>query len=265
MFGRPAAAYRLGGAAAGHWPDWARPQLAAAVELAAAAPDRISVAALLYRDWFHPVTAAAPLAPGIPLAGLYRAAHAGSGQRVRRGGLSVVARNDVVRPNGWWRTWSDEWTPLPSRPGSVRLFLTPRPDRLAAFVTTVTARLAAERGPWSLACTTNPKRITRIGSAVVDLPDPATLPRDLLTELRPFLLPVTPPLCLPVDAGVGAAEHPHTGMTFGEHRCHIVALGLRHPSATRDPLRKLAAVFRAHGIEPSEPYRTSAGGCAVQA
>ena len=43
-------------------------------------------------------------------------------------------------------------------------------------------------------------------------------------------------------------------MTFGEHRCHLITLALRHPSGARDPLRSIAAVFAAHGLDPAAPY-----------
>ncbi len=254
---RPAAAARVGGAAAGPWPSWARAQLDAAVAIAESATDRMSVAGLLYREWFNPVAGDVDLLPAQrPLAGLYRAAHAGSATRIRRGGVSVVARHDVIRAGGWWRTWGEDWTPPRSRPGSVRLLLTPRPDRLADFVSTVTGRLIHERGPWSLACAIDPRRIARAGCAVLDLPSLDAVPAGLVAELTPLLRPVAPPLCLPLAAGVGAAEYPDNGMTFGEHRCHLVALALRHPSSARNPLRAVAAVFTAHGIDPAQPHRS---------
>ncbi len=252
---RPAAAQHLGGAAAGPWPTWAVPQLEAAVALAAAAPDLMSVAALLYRHWFNPLAGPVDLGDRGPLAGVYRNAHAGSRSRRRADGVSVVSRHDVVRVGGWWRTWGDYWTPPRSRPGSVRLLLTPAPDRLADFVATVTGRLLPGRLPWSLGCATDPRRIARCGSAVLDLPHLDAIPAGLLDELEPLLQPVTPPLCLPVAPGVGAAEYPDNGMTFGEHRCHLVALALRHPSSERHPLRAIAAVFAAHGLDPAHPYR----------
>lgn len=254
---RPAAERILRGSAAGPWPDWAAAQLGAAVTLAESASDRMSVAGLLYRDWFNPVAGDIDTLPNRrPLAGLYRAAHAGSGTRVRRGGVTVVARHDVIRAGGWWRTWGDDWTPPRSRPGSVRLLLTPRPDLLAEFVATVTGRMLHERGPWSLACAIDPRRIARYGCAVLDLPSMDAVPGGLLDELTPLLRPVAPPLCLPLATGVGAAERPDNGMTFGEHRCHLVALALRHPSSGRDPLRAVAAVFNAHGIDPAQPHRS---------
>ncbi|HZC70508.1 MAG TPA: T3SS effector HopA1 family protein [Jatrophihabitans sp.] len=254
---RPAADDALRGSAAGPWPAWAGAQLSAAVAIAESASDRMSVAALLYREWFNPIAGEIDGLPANrPLAGVYRTAHAGSTTRVRSGGVSVVGRHDVIRTGGWWRTWGEDWTPPRSRPGSVRLMLTPRPDRLAEFVTTVTGRLLDECGPWSLACAVDPRRIARVGCAVLDLQSVDAVPSDLLDELTPLLRPIAPPLCLPLAAGVGAAEYPDNGMTFGEHRCHLVALALRHPSSARNPLRAVAAVFAAHGLDPTQPHQS---------
>jgi hypothetical protein len=91
---------------------------------------------------------------------------------------------------------------------------------------------------------------------VLDLPSLDALPAGLVDDLTPLVRPVAPPLCLPLAAGVGAAEYPDNGMTFGEHRCHLVALALRHPSSARNPLRAVAAVFNAHGIDPAQPHRS---------
>ena len=255
---RPAAATQVGGAAAGPWawPSWAREQLDAAVALAAEVPDRMSVAGLLYRDWFNPVAGPAPTPDaGRPLAGLYRSAHAGSARRHQLDGWPVVRRHDVIRADRWWRTWGARWTPPRTRPGSVRLMLTPRADRLADFVATVTGHLLDDPRPWSLACATEPRRIARYGSAVLDLAGLDAVPPGLLADLAPVLRPVIPPLCLPLAPGVGGAEYPDNGMTFGEHRCHLVALALRHPVSERDPLRAIAAVFAAHGLDPAHPHR----------
>jgi hypothetical protein len=216
----------------------------------------MSVAGLLYRSWFTPELGDGVGSPTqLPLAGLFRASHAGSRTRVQRGSLSVVARQDVLRAGGWWRTWGEHWTPV-GRRESVRLLLTPRADALAEFVATVTGLLLATRVPWSLACATDPRRIARSGCAVLDLPNLDAVPDDLLAALAPLLRPVTPPLCLPVAPGVGAAEYPDNEMTFGEHRCHLVALGLRHRRRARDPLSSIASVFAAYGIDPATPHRS---------
>lgn len=251
---RPAAV-QLGGAAAGVWPSWAYEQLQHAIALAADAPDSTSIARLLYRNWFNPAVAdAAALRRAMPFAGVFRSAHAGSVLRVRSGGVSVVERFDLIGPDGWWRTWGQNWRPPRSRPGSVRLMLTPYPERLADLVRLITGTLLHAEQCWALGCATDPRRLARYGCAVLDLESADAVPTGLLASLQPLLRPVTPPLCLPLAQGVGLAEYPDNGMTFGEHRCHLVALGLRH-RADVDPLTSIAAVFNAHGLEPAVPYR----------
>lgn len=251
---RPAAGSTTGDTAAGLWPTWAREQLDRAVSIAGAAAGHTSVARLLHREWFTARVAELRPVPR-PLAGVYRSAHAGTALRCRRSGVSVLGRYDLIGPDGWWRTWGEAWTPPRTRSGSLRLMLTPRPDRLGELVATVTGALLTARTPWSLGCATEPRRMARLGGAALDVASIDDLPGGLLDDLVPLLHPVTPPLCKPVAAGVGAADYPDNGMTFGEHRCHLVALGLRHPSAGRDPLGLIAAAFTAHGIDPARPHR----------
>lgn len=248
----------VGTAAADPWPSWARPQLLDAVELAGAAGERGRVAALLYREWFNPPLPGADLFRfRRPLAGMYRAAHAGTARRVRVNGMVLVDRHDVVGTDGWWRTWGEHWTPPRSRPGSIRVLLTPRPDRLAALVATVTDALLHSPEPWALACTTDLRRLRRVAPVVLDIRDLDALPAELLDRLLPMLRPVTPPLCLPVAPGMAIATYPDNGMAFGEHRCNLIATALRHPCSVDDPLRAIAAVFTAHGIDPAAPHRPS--------
>lgn len=250
---RPVAGSNTGDTAAGLWPTWAREQLDRAVTIAGAATGHTSVARLLHREWFTARVVELRPVPR-PLAGVYRSAHAGNALRSRRGELSVLGRYDLIGPDGWWRTWGESWTPPRTRPGSLRLMLTPRPDRLGELVATVTGALLKARTPWSLGCTTDPRRMARLGGAALDVGGLDDLPSGLLDDLAPMLHPVIPPLCEPVAAGVGAAEYPENGMTFGEHRCHLIALGLRHPSSGRDPLGLIAAAFTAHGIDPARPH-----------
>jgi hypothetical protein len=132
--------------------------------------------------------------------------------------------------------------------------LTPRIEELPELAAVVTGALLPSTIAWSFGCATRPLRLRRVGAAVLDVPSVSSLPAGLLDAMTPLLHPQAPPLTLPVTASVGLAEYPDNGMTFGEHRCHLVALGLRHPSAGSDPLTAVAAVFRAHGIDPARPY-----------
>jgi hypothetical protein len=240
------------------WPAWALPQLTAGIAVADRTPAGGSVAARLYRDWFNPplpeLDALPPFRYAMPLAGVYRAAHAGTGRRLSRDGVAVLDRHDVVGRDGWWRTWGSAWTPPRERRRGVRLVLSPRPDRLGVVVRTVTAALLDTDLPWSLACATSPRRVCRTGAVVLDVPCETALPAGLVPALSPALLPQRPPLCLPVGRGAALAGHPSNGMTFGEHRCHLIALALRRGAGARR-LSAIAEVFDAHGIDPAAPYR----------
>jgi hypothetical protein len=243
------------------WPDWAEPQLLDAVQIVRRARDRGErghLAAALYRDWFCPSVGRAGevLRAGRPLAGLYRNAHAGSALRRQDPELDTLRRHDVIGRDGWWRTWGEAWTPPRSRPGSVRLLLTPRPDQLGAVVRTVTGALLDSDRPWLLACATDPRRLRRTAGVVLDLADADDLPRATVDALVPLLRPVAPPLCLPIAPGIALAEFPDNGMTFGEHRCHLITVALRRPGADDAPLASIADVFSRHGIAPGQPYRS---------
>jgi hypothetical protein len=248
------------------WAPWAVPQLDEAAALVRRLTDERSnpsIAAELYREWFNPVIEpAGPMGVRRPAAGLYRAAHAGSRSRVLTDGVWVVERNDIVGRDGWWRTWNDAWLPTRSRAGALRVLFSPQatPEALGTFVGTVTAHLGDLRLPWLLACATDPRRLRRHAGAVLYLPGRDELPAgvlELVDAVRPVLASGTPPLCLRLADGAAVAEYPTNGMSFGEHRCHLVALALTTRSARRAPLLAIADVFAAHGIDPAAPHRSA--------
>jgi hypothetical protein len=245
--------------ATGAWPSWAVPQLRHAVELTeriAVRGERVALAPELYRTWFNPIVSRAIELgrPWVPLAGLYRGAHAGSTLRVLIDGLATVDRRDVIARDGWWRTWGAAWRPGKSRQHSVRIVMTPRPDALAEFVAAITAVLLDDPAPWLLACATDVRRLRRSGGAVLHLPDSSALTAEMIRAVAPHLRAVSPPLCLPVAPGMGLADNPDNGMSFGENRCHLIALALRDRGDRQAPLRLIADVFRSHGIDPARPY-----------
>jgi HopA1 effector protein family len=247
-------------AGAGPWPAWARAQLLEAVsfkERVGARGHGRALAAELYRGWYSAVVGRSVEfgRPNRPLVGTYRAAHAGSGSRILADGIALVDRHDAVGRDGWWRTWGDWWRPTDGRRHCVRVLLSPRPSAIAEFVGAVTAALLDASDPWLLACSTDLRRLSRSGSAVLYVPDVAALPAGLLALLRPLLLPTAPPLCLPIEPGAALAEFADNASSFGAHRCHLVSLALQRPAARLAPLETIADVFGCHGIDPAVPYR----------
>ena len=241
------------------WPAWARAQLAQAVQVADAyrsEPRPTTLAGELYHEWFTPPVVDAPRELlRRPLAGLYRQAHTGSTRRTDDEELPTIERRDAIGRDRWWRTWGAQWTPSRGRAGGLRTLFSPRLDALGDFVAAATSVLLEVDEPWLLACPTLPSRLRHSGSAVAYLPDDATLRAELVAALAAYLRSDTPPLCLPLAPGVALAEQPGNGMTFGEHRCHLVALAIEPSEGTTNPLRAIADVFGAHGIDPAEPYR----------
>lgn len=71
-------------------------------------------------------------------------------------------------------------------------------------------------------------------------------------------LPETIPLTSSVIPGVYYAEEPDNGMSFGQHRCHLIAQGLarcRPPVSMRDLAHAARAVFYEAGISWEQPWR----------
>src|ERR1700755_3261087 len=95
----------------GPWPGWARPQLLAAVELAAApaAGSGRTLAAELYDRWFSGAVAAEPKPTG-SLTRRYREAHAAR-TVIEVDGVAVLDRHHRIGADGWWRTWNTLWQP----------------------------------------------------------------------------------------------------------------------------------------------------------
>jgi hypothetical protein len=234
------------------WPQWAREQLLTAVSLAASARTERLLAAELYERWFagtvQPDTGDRPR----PLVGEYRRAHAGVATSIIDG-LPVLDRNDRIGRDGWWRTWNTTWRPRNTTP---RVLLTPHPDRADTLVGELTGRL--RDAPYVLACPTESARLAGSGAVVLYIPRLVSLTPDLMSTLAPLLRADSPPLCLPVAPGVAVAQYPDNGMTFGEHRCHLVAMALRS-AGDGAALSTIADVFSAHGVDPATPYRMARG------
>jgi hypothetical protein len=127
-------------------------------------------------------------------------------------------------------------------------------ESIEDFVAITTGVLLASDVPWLLACPTLPSRLRHSGSAVVYLAETDAIPGDLIPSLTSALRPDTPPLCLPLAPGASIAEQPSNGMTFGEHRCHLVALALGDLSRKQEPLRAIAGAFSSHGVDPARPH-----------
>jgi hypothetical protein len=79
----------------------------------------------------------------------------------------------------------------------------------------------------------------------------------LISEVQPFLASRAPLLTLHVTRGVGIAQNPPLGASFGEHRCRLVASAVRaHREAPLAEVKhQVQAAFWKAGVDPRRPYR----------
>ncbi len=126
------------------------------------------------------------------------------------------------------------------------------PHGALQFVRTSTALLNREGIPFRAKVVADPSHYGRHDSAVLylDSGEDCNLLEALLAELyrllEPLLEPGIPALTKALAPGVGWAEQPGSGDSFGWHRCGLIAQGLfqGHRDSSRSPEAALAAVER---------------------
>jgi len=118
------------------------------------------------------------------------------------------------------------------------------------------------RVPYRFKCPVDPRRFDRSDSGVLYLarrhaPTVLRLLRPLAGELAPLLRADTPLFTRTLLPGVGAADEPGDGQSFGQSRARLLAQALVDAGigAGVDARRAaLAARLRQHGIDPFRPY-----------
>ncbi len=100
-----------------------------------------------------------------------------------------------------------------------------------ALVRALTSRLNAETVPFRLKVANHPIRFDRCDAAVLYLPIEAfegvrAMLAHVAVTMASRLRPRTPAFTLALAPGVGLAESPATGESFGEHRCRLLADGI---------------------------------------
>lgn len=146
----------------------------------------------------------------------------------------------------------------------VRLYWNVIADGAAPLAGLLSRELAACGVPFVLKMVNAPAGFNRRDAAVLYVPDDglaATL--DVVArrhhDIAWALLPGVPALTKRIVHGVGAAEDPGNGESFGQHRCRLLAGALRDPAVRRSRgaerrAGKIAAYLLDAGVSPSAPY-----------
>jgi len=177
--------------------------------------------------------------------------------------LMVLDRRDSIGDDGWWRTWGATWDPHnPPTDLVVRIYFSLRTEHLARVTSEITSTLLDAAEPWLLKIALDATTLRRPDAAVLYLPveslnrlsDPLS---QVVRRLRPALRRAVPPLTHQVAPGVATAAEPADGLSFGEHRCGVIARALTSVRASWAPLSTIAAAFADAGVDPARPYRPS--------
>jgi hypothetical protein len=145
-----------------------------------------------------------------------------------------------------------------------RLYWHVRRDGAAALIAAASEILNREGLPFRLKVVNHARGFRRCDSAVlytrradrpVVLPLAAILRRRVASHMREAV----PALALKLAAGLGFAEDPGGGESYGSHRCRLIADAVvtAWRAGERSPERRLRCVeerFRAAGLDLSRPY-----------
>ncbi len=192
---------------------------------------------------------------------------AAPGKRCR---VRIPAEMRALLP-GFVVIWGDADVAEPEAiPWLVRCYWHLRPAGAARWVGVLTAGLNRRGIPFSLKTLSDPRSYRRADSGVLYL-EPEHYPaaraaiRRCHREVREELRPEVPRLTVRLAPGLGVAEGPAGGDSFGQHRCRLIAAavvrafetGRRSAAARADAV---AAAFRAAGLDPERPHLAPGSG-----
>lgn len=218
--------------------------------------------------------------------------HGEDGSRlvVERDGLKVWVGHDDVRteggaeptsgvavrvrlPNelrklspGFYMALGDEGIGAEASEPLVRLYWNLRPDGASQLIRRATAALNAEGVPFQMKVVNDPESYDRCDAGViyvrrVDYPLVRPLVELVYRDAAADLEPATPAFTKRLAPGLGLAEDPGGGVSFGTHRCRLLAEGIlrAHRRGFVTAADRSAAVevrFLEEGLDLDDPYRS---------
>jgi len=163
---------------------------------------------------------------------------------------------------GYYFAFGDAGGPLSLR--RVRFYWHLTPEGAIALLRHATPRLHRFGIPFQLKCPDHPTLYDRRDTAVLLVDHrharlTSELLAGILPEILPQLLGPVPLFARPLAPGLGFAEDPGGGTSFGMHRCGLMAEALwdAHTRGLDDPTARLERVveaFRQAGLDPHRPH-----------
>lgn len=143
-----------------------------------------------------------------------------------------------------------------------RMYVNVSPEGAAGWLHDAGTRLNGAGLPFDLKIANDVAHFHRCDVAVLYFPRRLVpsfwqLLAPLLAGRVDHLRPTVPGLVLRVRPGVGVADDPANGRSFGQDRCRAIASGLFRAAAdgpTADPIAAIAEALADEGIDPARPH-----------
>jgi hypothetical protein len=165
---------------------------------------------------------------------------------------------------GFYMVLGDEGLSPDADQQLVRFYWNLSTEGAARLVRAATARLNRARLPFRLKVVNEPERYTRCDAGVLyvrraDYSTVARLVQAIYREVVGQLKPATPAFTKPLAPGLGLAEDPGRGESFGTHRCKLLADAIIRAheldrQSVDDRLALVTARFAEAGISLEAPF-----------
>lgn len=192
--------------------------------------------------------------------------HDGPGAALREGSsISIFCpRESKTLHPGFYFIFGEALTDQQDDDNLLRFYWNIRAAGAKSLVRLLTGRLNRFQIPFRLKCLNNPVAYRRSDAAVLYLNRrfyrlAAELLAGAHSEIEEHLEPNTPLFSKPLAAGLGLAEEPGGGESFGQQRCRVLAEGIwnaheRNLETDEQRLEEVRRQFELHGLKLEFPY-----------
>lgn len=165
---------------------------------------------------------------------------------------------------GFYYIYGEAITDQQDDHGLLRFYWNVKPEGAKTLVRLLTERLNRFQVAFRLKCLNEPAAYTRADAAVLYLNKrfyrlAAELLADVYREVENYLAPQTPLFSRELAAGLGLAEEPGTGESFGQQRCRILAQGICRAyelnlQTDEERLAEIINQFELNGLSLDRPH-----------
>ncbi|HSX59222.1 MAG TPA: T3SS effector HopA1 family protein [Tahibacter sp.] len=185
----------------------------------------------------------------------------GAGRTPQAGALVdfSIARQSLQHQPGTYYAFGDAVAGDYDTARLSRFYFNVPSSQVDALLRRVGRELNRYRVPYRFKCPVDPQRFDRSDSAVLyvarrHVPAVLRLLDALAAELAPLLRTDAPLFTRALLPGVGAADEPGDGQSFGQSRARLLAQALADANGVDARRAAFAARLRQHGLDPFRPH-----------